>query len=211
KLRFDCYNPNTDMLTWKVENPNAQNHPFIYAQWWSSQRDTLFAPPGYSTFMTMNNPQSNSTWGDDNITGIWWMDETLTPGSPYSIVMSARLSRTCSNARLEFTPQAEDAGGFYSGRLFKNVSFSKAVNETFAEAHISIGPNPVRDEVSIDLGEMGCESQVRILNTMGQQVKAEMMDLRQPQTLNLSELPAGVYMIEISSGGMNISRKLIKQ
>ncbi|MEL7342305.1 MAG: hypothetical protein AAGM67_17615, partial [Bacteroidota bacterium] len=68
-LRYVCYDSNSDSLTWKIQNSGNYYRPVIWAQWWSTQQDTVWAAPnGDSYFKTKNNPQSGSTYGDDNIT-----------------------------------------------------------------------------------------------------------------------------------------------
>lgn len=210
ELTYVCYNSTTDSLTWQVENPNAQGHPFVFAQFWSTQRDTLIASPGFSTFKTKKNSSSVALFGDPNITGIWWKDETLTVGSPSSIVFRANRSVSCSGARFAFAPLAKKTSGFFT-KSQDQISFERGIKDAFANAEIAIGPNPVTSSLHIDLGQLGSESQLNIMNMMGQRVKSEIVDLSQPQSVDVSDLPAGVYMVEMRVYGVSISRKIIKE
>ena len=73
-LNYICYNSGTDSLTWSVTNPNDQYVPFIWAQWWGADRDTLYAVPNTSSvaFKTKDLTGVQSYGFDPNVTGIWY-------------------------------------------------------------------------------------------------------------------------------------------
>lgn len=98
-LSFVCYDANSDSLTWSVSNPNGQFIPFIWAQWWSDDRDTLYAVPNASVMFKTKDLTGVQTWGwDPNITGIWyWGSDLLTVSQE---IFTVDLSQACNNNRL---------------------------------------------------------------------------------------------------------------
>lgn len=208
-IDFVCYNPNTDMLTWEVTNPNAQWHPYVWAQWWSMQHDTLWANPGTSTFMTVNNPQNPSTWGDDNITGVWWADETLTPNNPFNVEFNAPLGVTCSVPRTAnpgFTPVA--GGPSFTG--MRGQLDIQASMQQYLAASIQIGPNPVQNALQVST-EMPIEgAQIVVMNSVGQTMVQQSADLESTYKLNMSELAAGVYMVSVRVSGIAVTQRIVK-
>ncbi len=153
ELDFVCYNPNTDSLTFKVENPNNRFLPYIYAQWWSSQRDSLLAIPGSSFFKTKNNPQDPNTFGNDNITGVWWADERLFPREPFRLVLNPALSKSCNSRRINPDEISPSAGAVFNGVLARKISEGQS-ERSFLEDAIKVSPNPFAEFVSINVGDV---------------------------------------------------------
>lgn len=76
---------------------------------------------------------------------------------------------------------------------------------------LSIYPNPTNDLAQIWSPELRLES-VRIFNTMGQEIKQEDAGSAFKMTLRLSDVPAGLYILEVVGTGMRrASIRLMKQ
>jgi len=213
ELTYVCYNPATDSLTWSVFNPNAQAHPFIYAQWWSPQRDTLFAQPGMSvTFQTKNNPQDPNTFGDDNITGIWWADETLRPGVPFDLITRhINLNQSCVGSRLEFGPRATKAGNLMTGLLARRIEFTEIVDANFLAEMIEVSPNPFSSKVLIDTDGMDVIADIYVINMLGQEVyKQDNVDMSQKVAIDLEKLADGVYTLKLDFNGVIYTKKIVR-
>ncbi|MEO0896712.1 MAG: DUF4331 family protein [Bacteroidota bacterium] len=208
KLRYECYNPATDMLTWKVQNPNSRFLPYIYAQWWSPQRDTLLAKPGDSFFMTQNNPQVQATFGDDNITGVWWIDQRLLPGRPNSLVFKIPLSKSCSANRLRRDAMSPKAGNFYNGPLARKIEQVQFENE-FMNASIEVGPNPTTDVLIIKGEGIASEVNMKIYNLAGQLLSSTEGMIEEGYKMDVSQLNSGLYLIEVSVNGLRTSKKFL--
>ncbi|MEO0581656.1 MAG: DUF4331 family protein [Bacteroidota bacterium] len=209
-ITFVCYNANTDSITWNVFNPNIQQLPYIYAQWWTPQRDTLLALPGNSTFKTKNNPQNGSTFGDDNITGVWWIDETLRPGQPNDIEFSIPLNVSCSSARIASQPAAPKAGGIYKGRLARTIR-STDIEREFLRASLSVYPNPFTDVLTLDLPEGLAQVEVNILTLDGKIVASKRIEDEGALKLDLSKLSTGVYFVQVVTANVSITQEILKE
>ncbi|MDX2283796.1 MAG: DUF4331 family protein, partial [Bacteroidia bacterium] len=210
KLSFVCYDAGTDSLTWNVLNPNSQFIPYIFAQWWSTQRDTLYAVPGNSEFRTKRNAQSPATFGDDNITGIWWADERLLPGQPNHLVFHIPLNVSCGTLRRGAVAASPGAGGIFAGKLARSIQQAEFERQFLAET-VQTGPNPFTGILRIEGQGIDAVLQLRVRNLAGQQVYAGEVNLAQPAEVDLSRLAAGVYVVELRTPNAAHSWKVVKE
>jgi len=79
---------------------------------------------------------------------------------------------------------------------------------------VSLYPNPANDEVELSAIVPAGGLQIQILNTTGAIVKSFDKGY-QPQgayaaRLNVSDIPQGIYLLQISSGGMLSIKKMVK-
>ena len=206
-LSYVCYSSGVDSLTWTVTNPNAQVLPFIYAQFWSPQRDALFAPVGTSMFLTANNPQDPNTSGDDNITGIYYAVEN--GNSQEDVVFSGiDLTISCGSIRRPELPWATQA--YFMPWVEINQS-TTSLQETIDREALQVMPNPFQDQLTLRLGEWQGEGTLRLLDATGRIVLSETLDLTRNHTLELEDLPSGIYLLELGAQEMILSRKVVKQ
>lgn len=75
---------------------------------------------------------------------------------------------------------------------------------------ISIFPNPANQYLTLTLPEYKGDSDIRILNLYGQVVISRKLR-RQKININLDEIPTGVYVLKISLGGIQYTRRFIKK
>jgi len=211
QLNYVCYDAASDSLTWSVSNPNPKDHPFIYAQWWNAQRDTLYAQAGGTvTFKTKNNPQNPGTFGDDNITGIWWIDQTLTPGQPNDIVFNIPLSQSCAGLRMANTSPAQKAGSIFEGTLGNYLKVNVEAQDLLT-GQVQIAPNPVSERLTIRGLQLEGEGNVQITNTLGQVIFEQSVELQKEISLNLQALPVGTYIMTLKTPVGNVSEKILKE
>ncbi|MBW2960276.1 zinc-dependent metalloprotease [Mesonia aestuariivivens] len=80
------------------------------------------------------------------------------------------------------------------------------------ENEIKIYPNPTKGLVNIDLNNSLSlkKSQLNLFDLLGRKVKSKSLIAKNSE-LNISDLPSGVYLLEIESDGNKITRKIIKQ
>jgi len=79
---------------------------------------------------------------------------------------------------------------------------------------LSLYPNPASDEVELSAILPANDFQIRILNTAGVVIKS-FGEQHQPKgayatRLSLKDVPQGIYLLEISSGGIQAMKKLVK-
>ena len=205
-LNFVCYDATNDSLTWSVTSTNTQWVPFIYAQWWSPQRDTLYAAPNQTVmFKTKNNPQDANTFGDDNITGIWYWGLGLNTESDE--VFTIDLSNDCGSARLGHMLRARKVKRFPAGL---QVNTQAGLDRLLAES-LEVGPNPTADHLMIRTEGLDQVATFRLLNSTGQTVLQQQGNLAQPTKLDLSQLSRGVYFLQIQAGGARYGQQIVRE
>lgn len=86
------------------------------------------------------------------------------------------------------------------------------VNEIDLKDKIIIYPNPVKDILNIQSNEGLNNVQIRIFDAMGQVVHFNKLNsFNSNETINVTHLPAGVYMVHIKSDQGTITKKIIKK
>ncbi len=89
---------------------------------------------------------------------------------------------------------------YYNNVPLSNKNFEKA------EKELMVYPNPATTELSIKLPESEQLNSVKIFNTEGKEVRKVNSTL-----LNISDLSAGMYFLEIDINGVTYKRKFIKK
>jgi hypothetical protein len=100
-------------------------------------------------------------------------------------------------------------GGGLSDPIAIVISHGVGTDELLADANISIYPNPTAGMLHVKLS--GYESQVvamRVMNTSGNIVKTGEI-LSSTTTFNLSDLPKGLYFVELSNGTHKSRTKIL--
>ncbi|MEO1447875.1 MAG: lamin tail domain-containing protein [Bacteroidota bacterium] len=210
-LSFDCYDVAAGELVWNVNNPNPMVVPGIYAQWWSMQRDTVFNLPGDNSFRTMLNAQNPATFGDDNITGIWWIDETLAPDIVFDLVTNIDYTQTCAATR-QAVASSNDASALVQSNLrhFLRVP-SREVQQATMMADIQMYPNPTTGKLNIESPMVQGAGTLKVYNQMGQLVMEQQMELLSLTKTNLDALQTGMYLVRIETELGTTTRQLIKR
>ncbi|MEL6633213.1 MAG: lamin tail domain-containing protein [Bacteroidota bacterium] len=207
-LTFDCYNVNTDELVWNVNNPNAIGVPYIYAQWFSAQRDTVIGTPGLTEFRTNNNPQVTSGF-DDNITGIWWIDERLLPGEPNDIVFTIDLSNTCALGRPAAPAAVPTADGLFNGPAFSFLTTN--VDLEMVQGALTVGPNPFQNSIFVQSDLITGSADLTLMDMTGRIVLQTKANLAQRTEIVVGDLTRGVYMLQVKSDKYQETIRLIKE
>ncbi|MEZ5195644.1 MAG: LamG-like jellyroll fold domain-containing protein [Bacteroidales bacterium] len=98
---------------------------------------------------------------------------------------------------------------FYTFNL-GDVSYIEEPNLTKT---VSIYPNPFIDNVIVELNEKSDFSLVQVFNLQGQKVysKSKSKNLNKSITLDLSDLPSGLYMVYVRLDDSVIKQKIIKK
>jgi hypothetical protein len=82
--------------------------------------------------------------------------------------------------------------------------------ETDLDNYISIYPNPSEADTKIASSYGGLVS-VRIMDLVGREYTGTTLSSGEEQTLQTRQLPAGLYIVEISDGTHSITKKLIRK
>lgn len=130
------------------------------------------------------------------------------------------------NAELSGSPTSADKGiynlilsvwdGFAFGsqiiqlHVVPNASISK-----FEESEIYLFPNPAKDQLQISIDSNLLPASIKLLNSLGMELQSSIQFMPQSAgiskiNLNIEELPAGVYFIELESDRQKLTQKFIK-
>jgi hypothetical protein len=74
--------------------------------------------------------------------------------------------------------------------------------------HVTLSPNPVEDHLTITTDYEKGRTGVQILNAQG--VKVRGFNMQGTVTIDMSDLPAGVYFVQIL-GGQMVTKRIIKE
>lgn len=84
----------------------------------------------------------------------------------------------------------------YQAQLF-NPDKITSVKEEFFTNSFSVFPNPAKDEITISFGTITSIRFIRLYNSLGQVVHSESVNSRAPHIRLITELPSGMYFIEV--------------
>lgn len=77
-------------------------------------------------------------------------------------------------------------------------------------ANFSIYPNPVSDQLNINLINKGINT-IKIMNIMGAEVYSIVVEGKDHCTIDLSNLPAGMYIVNVSNSTGTSAKKIVKK
>ncbi len=102
--------------------------------------------------------------------------------------------------------------------MAKSIAFiwGSVEENNIADNYLKVSPNPFHNNLLIDVNTYGKKAQLKILNIRGQQIKTVENLSLQPdwQTVSWqvsSNVPKGVYLIVLSTGGNKYVRKVLLQ
>ena len=78
-------------------------------------------------------------------------------------------------------------------------------NELELAANVLVYPNPSTDKITIELKNNVTLKNVSLFDTAGKQVKVQMLD----NTLNVSKLPRGIYILRVATSKGSIEQKIV--
>jgi hypothetical protein len=123
------------------------------------------------------------------------------------------------NVKMKITEWRKDLGGvpILIGYVFRDnqfiISTCTGVNENKDdEQNGSVFPNPTNGILNIDLEILNeGKAMIQILNSLGEVLNTEHVSIQNP-TLNIEQLPNGIYFLKITgNNNTNITKKIIKQ
>lgn len=97
---------------------------------------------------------------------------------------------------------------------FEFTTSNNAAMANNAGLNVTVSPNPATDNVTIAYTtDANAATTVNVMNAAGASVISKVMgsDANGKVTLSLTELPAGIYMVEVASGNSKKIQKLVKE
>ncbi len=102
-----------------------------------------------------------------------------------------------------------DLGSNYTTKTDYIVVGDVGVDEATLEESMSVYPNPAQGSFTLDLGHTMKDVQVNVIDTKGKVVYQRLYSGEHDKMLiDLSEYPAGIYMLRVQSGDIHIDRKV---
>jgi thiol-disulfide isomerase/thioredoxin len=92
--------------------------------------------------------------------------------------------------------------------LLKDVETGISISENTNEP--TIYPNPVVDKLTIGFDEYYGQTNITVFNTFGQVVKSVELKKSNSASIQMSNLPSGIYFVHISFDGNTITKQIVK-
>ena len=106
---------------------------------------------------------------------------------------------------------ANSATVCYTLKVQLGTASKEPVAATSAGAIVKVYPNPVANTLNVSLlGMLSKQSTIQIVDAKGMTALEQKVN-NNPQTINVSGLAKGVYMIRVNNGGTVITSKFVKQ
>src|SRR5690606_23822341 len=106
------------------------------------------------------------------------------------------------------SPSTFGSIGFPEARIIIDIVESTANTTDFTSSTFSIYPNPVKDVLNISNSNGAEINSLTIVDINGRTVKQINSNISQ---INISDLNAGVYFVNINSTEGNLTKKIVKQ
>lgn len=107
----------------------------------------------------------------------------------------------------EVTLKVSNAHGFAYASLAFNVEQVLATS-SLSSGYIQIYPNPAKDIITITAKGTGIIKEVTLADVYGKVIRQSISPLNNQFTLNVTELPAGIYFIRINSEAGVVTEKI---
>lgn len=88
---------------------------------------------------------------------------------------------------------------------------STNIEENTLESSLSIYPNPANDQLTLSIGEIEQNVEVRVLDISGKLVQQTSINANSIRNLDISNLEDGVYLLQLINGDDSAIKKFIKQ
>jgi hypothetical protein len=179
---------NEDVLLYKFQNEGADTT--IYAIWAKTSDGTV-----------IEDYKLNLVDGPTSIT-LWEMTGGSTDGISSELKLDPRTKQTEVEVseRPVFVVTTHNAS-------------TGSYREHLEEADAVVYPNPAEDKLHIRLtGDMGGQSMVSLYNLQGQQVRPgdRLINSGGSMEMDIAGIKAGIYILEIDTGGETIHKRIIK-
>jgi len=109
-----------------------------------------------------------------------------------------------------FSIKATIVNGKYSD-FTKNFPFNSVLGVTdITPSQFIIYPNPTSRELKIKNGKLPIE-EIRIFDIYGRKLQSHIFSMSKEITIDISELPSGIYFVKISTKAGEVARKVLKE
>lgn len=101
--------------------------------------------------------------------------------------------------------------GYESYSLTQNPGLSLGVNQALAESSITLSPNPASNKILLSLTGSNHFLRADVVNLLGQSVAKVPANGTQSISINLSDIPKGIYLVKCQFTEGTLTRKFVLQ
>ena len=189
KDRSDNKGPEPEAVV--VGQINSEQYAFVALERIGGVMVYDVTDPTSPIFVDYDNQRDTASEGGDLAPeGLVLIPNAQSPDGKYYLVVSNEVSSTLTIYEIEGVMVGIDQKARLSLRMY---------------------PNPAQDGVTIDLGSLSGPVSARVLTIDGREMLRQQGSGLQPLTLNLRDLPQGVYLIDVETQQGRVTQKLIKQ
>lgn len=194
---------NQSLQFWDVSNVTNMNSMFESATSFGSSLNDFWESEA-TTFNTSSSPLS--AW---NVSNVLTMDDMFKNATSFNQDISNWCVEQIEEEPNDFALDAPLQIEFFPDWGADCETFS-INNEDFSS--FSIYPNPVRNQLTFNWGDMQVNEKVKIqiYSITGKEVFSRVFN-QQPTSINLRDLATGVYFLKLNSGSKSAVRKILKK
>jgi len=149
---------------------------------------------------------------DLNHTLVWHTDQNAPKGT--GSTTTPIVNTSTAGVQIFYVAQKNNDTGAESDKVKITVTIKKAntqTTETLSNSSLQIYPNPAKDELRIESGELSIEK-VKVVDLSGCTVETwYAASLQNSATINVSALPQGVYLIKVYTDKGLVVSKVMKE
>ncbi|MCF8365113.1 MAG: C10 family peptidase [Bacteroidales bacterium] len=206
-------NYQTENSPWETVAPTPNSHLMLIPENVSSafaQGDILggFNKDGLCVGYTALSAKDNvlTLYGDDittpEIDGMQENEPVIfrlySPGSDNDILLHP-----------EFDDQKPDSGNKFKSNGISAMSFITGLDEVNSFGELQLYPNPATDYIKVSLDESSSPlGNIQIINFIGVLI-LEVQSTNTSETIDVSSLPEGCYVLRVTKAGNTISKKIV--
>jgi hypothetical protein len=205
-------NPFIDFPQW-VNRINFRNMSYI--------ADTTPAQPK----ITITSPLASDTWGVGRRLLISWLSQDIDSVDVFFSLDSMQtwlsggthLATIDSFSVLAVSPfktpfgiviakdknsSTADTSAYFALDMTNTLHESQLLNK------LQVYPNPFSSSFYIHWSEPNTKAEITLLNVMGSEMKH--LEITESTEVNVSDLPVGIYFLQVKTGGKQVTQKLVK-
>lgn len=85
-----------------------------------------------------------------------------------------------------------------------------SIEDINVSSHMTVYPNPVQDVLTVEFAEVSTDTELSLYNSMGQLIKQVTVNASGATEISFSDMPSGVYFVNVTVEGKNLTHKVIK-
>ncbi|MEP7168669.1 MAG: T9SS type A sorting domain-containing protein [Bacteroidota bacterium] len=127
----------------------------------------------------------------------------------YLFILKAKLINGCDSITGHYYISSQEAG-IYNLHKTNSASCPTGIEQFHENIFISVSPNPVLSQIKIEIGNnLEKSNQIEIQNMFGEKLSETKIN-QSKTTIDVSQLPSGIYFVKLQNEKVTIVKKFIK-